>query len=63
VNCHYFNSNDLGKCELSQTDTVDCLLYVILCDFRCRTGPVAFGAPDDGGLTSKTCRGGIDNNI
>jgi hypothetical protein len=45
VNCHYFNRNDLGICELSQTGTLDCFLNEIWYDFRCRTEPVTFGAP------------------
>jgi hypothetical protein len=40
-----FNCNDLGKCELSRAGTLDCFLYVILYDFRCRTEHVTFGAP------------------
>jgi hypothetical protein len=44
VNCRYFNCNDMGKLELSQTGTLDCFLYVILYDFRCRTERVTFGA-------------------
>jgi hypothetical protein len=63
LNCHYFNCNDLGKCKLSQTGTLDCFLYVILYDFRCRMEPVTFGIPDNGGLTTETHRGNTDTNI
>jgi hypothetical protein len=34
-NCRYFNCKDLGKCELSQTGTLDCFLYVISYDLWC----------------------------